>query len=116
MTSHLVLHLAGSGTAPFPDLSGHCRTARNAPDGTSPAPGSKWSSKALRPPVDRGHGVGRGDGQPSSRTVYPSRPAATACALPESMNLRWHPAVKVVPAAVAHLTTVSFDGTAYIRV
>ncbi|MDF9279028.1 hypothetical protein P4U43_14655 [Arthrobacter sp. EH-1B-1] len=107
----LVLHLAGSGHEPFPDLATAMRVAGNAaaelPDVEievlvqGPSVGQLVGDKALAEIPGPSVSVYACGNSLRSAGIDPS-------ALPSG--------VKVIPAAVAHIARRQFDGAAYLRV
>jgi len=115
VTSHLVLHLAGSGTAPFPDLRAAARTARNA---RTELPGTGIEVVVQGPCVRQLVAGTEGAGEAAALiedgiSLAACRNSLRSAGVDESALA---PGVKVVPAAVAHLARCQFDGAAYIRV
>lgn len=111
--TELVLHLAGPGARPFPDLDAALRTARNA---RAELPGARIELVVQGPVVARL----AADASEAAAFAAEEGMAVTACrnslrsagideaSLPEGIT--------VVPAAVAHLARRQIDGAAYIRV
>jgi intracellular sulfur oxidation DsrE/DsrF family protein len=115
VTNHLVLHLAGSGAAPFPDLKAAARTARNA---RTELPGTRIEV-VVQGPCVRQLIAGTEWAAPIAALIEDGislaacRNSLRSAGVDESALAS---GVKVVPAAVAYLASCQFDGAAYIRV
>ncbi|MFB0835059.1 DsrE family protein [Arthrobacter halodurans] len=111
----LLLHVAGPGEPPFPDLAAAARAARNA---LAELDGADVEIVVQGPSV--GALVAGGPAGDELRTLLEDGVAVAACANSlRSAGLAGKPLVKgvrVVPAAVARLAEAQFDGAAYVRV
>jgi intracellular sulfur oxidation DsrE/DsrF family protein len=115
VTNHLVLHLAGSGSAPLPDLQAAARTARNA---RTELPGTGIEVVVQGPCVRQLIAGTEWAGDIAALiedgiSVAACRNSLRSAGVDESALAS---GVKVVPAAVAHLARRQFDGAAYIRI
>ena len=107
----LVLHLAGPGREPFPDLATAMRVAGNA---AAELPDVEIEILVQGPSVAQlvdGEAVLEDPGPQIS--VYACGNSLRSAGIDPSTL---HPEVKVVPAAVAHIARRQFDGAVYMRV
>lgn len=112
----LVLHLAGPGTQPFPDLAAALRVARNA---RAELPEATIELVVQGPIVTQLAGSGPAAVEAGALAagngtrVTACRNSLRSAGIDETSL----PAgITVVPAAVAHLAQRQFGGAAYIRV
>ncbi|WP_139004027.1 DsrE family protein [Arthrobacter crystallopoietes] len=109
----LVLHLAGPGTQPFPDLAAALRVARNA---RAELPGARIELVVQGPIVARLVGDASdaaGLAAEEGMTVTACRNSLRSAGIDE---VSLAAGVAVVPAAVAHLARRQLNGAAYVRI
>lgn len=112
-TAQLVLHLAGSGVPPFPDLAAGMRIARNA---RSELPEARIELVVQGPIVTQLIGDASdatGLAAEEGMTVTACRNSLRSAGIDEASLAA---GVTVVPAAVAHLTLRQLNSAAYVRI
>jgi intracellular sulfur oxidation DsrE/DsrF family protein len=114
--SKAILHLAGPGQKPFPDLAAAIRVARNA---RAELHGVRLELVVQGPAVAQLAADAPNAAEASALTVEDGM-AVTACrnslrsaGIDEASLVA---GIAVVPAAVAHLAQQQFNGAAYIRI
>ncbi|MBE0010995.1 MULTISPECIES: DsrE family protein [unclassified Arthrobacter] len=109
-TKVLVLHLAGPGHAPFPDLAAAIRVARNA---AAELPDVAVEILVQGPSVNQLIATEAiADISGSSISVYACGNSLHSAKIDPSTLAS---EVKVTPAAVAHIARRQFNGAAYMR-
>ncbi|NMR32079.1 DsrE family protein [Crystallibacter degradans] len=115
-TSDLILHLAGPGAQPFPDLAAALRVAGNA---RAELPGVRLEVVVQGPVVAQLAGDAHNAAEASALaaedgvTITACRNSLRSAGIDEASLAA---GVAVVPAAVAHIARRQFNGAAYIRI
>ena len=109
-TRVLVLHLAGPGSEPFPDLATAMRVARNAAAELTDVEIEILVQGPSVAQLVEGEAVAENLGP--SISIYACGNSLQSAKIDPSTL---HPKVKVAPAAVAHIARRQFDGAAYMR-
>ncbi|MFD1214208.1 hypothetical protein ACFQ36_19450 [Arthrobacter sp. GCM10027362] len=115
-TADLILHLAGPGEQPFPDLAAGLRIARNA---RAELPAANLELVLQGPVVAQLAGTGPAAADAAAlaaedgMAVTACRNSLLAAGIDEASLAA---GIAVVPAAVAHLAQRQFNGAAYIRI
>lgn len=116
MTHRLLLHFAGPGTGPWPDLAAAARIARNArtelPDAAIEVvvQGPCVAQLAAGPQLNADLAALAAEGDIE---VSACRNSMRSAGVEEAALA---PGVRPVPAAVAHLANGQFAGAAYVRI
>ena len=116
MTRRLLLHLAGPGAEPFPDVAAAVRMARNAhgemPDAVVEIVVQGPAVRQLAADGKHAGDIATLAGNPGLSIAACANSLRSAGMIPGALA----EGVVVVPAAVAHLAQRQYEGTAYVRV